>query len=329
MSYNIVTTVTKKCNFYFSVLQVFLHHLNPLLSLKGFLPLWLTVLDLLRAYMHADNSENLYEAIPESLKNMLLVMASAGVLQPESYLWTPTWRAIDTFLPNLKNELFPQSAPKVPSPPPTSPSNSSSQSPTNQVTLNLADPQQGSYPKPIPPRQAPDEQSPQQQQWANSPVSQSPVSDTGITSTHLPTAQRLEEVSVQKPVTPVKVGPPSLLQDIKESQQVFTVTNQQPPSVSSPVAVQPTAHVFNSMVLEQHAEHQQAYQIDYKHQIGLESNNSPVKSQYVHLPQMQDFNTVAYTDSVKVTKQSEVSRHFKPKLFLLYLKKFYFSLFFH
>ncbi|CAB0040980.1 unnamed protein product [Trichogramma brassicae] len=96
--------------------KVFLHHLNPLLTLPGFLPLWLTVLDLLRSYMHADNSENLYEAIPESLKNMLLVMASAGVLQPESYLWTPTWRAIDAFLPNLKGELLSQ---MTSSPPPS------------------------------------------------------------------------------------------------------------------------------------------------------------------------------------------------------------------
>ncbi|KAF7390728.1 hypothetical protein HZH66_009208 [Vespula vulgaris] len=95
--------------------KVFLHHLTPLLTLPGFLPLWLTVLDLLRAYMHADNSELLFEAIPESLKNMLLVMSSANVLAPSSNLWAPTWRAIDGFLPTLKAELFPE-----PPPPPLS-----------------------------------------------------------------------------------------------------------------------------------------------------------------------------------------------------------------
>ncbi|OAD60695.1 Golgi-specific brefeldin A-resistance guanine nucleotide exchange factor 1 [Eufriesea mexicana] len=88
--------------------KVFLHHLNPLLTLPGFLPLWLTVLSLLRAYMHADNSELLFEAIPESLKNMLLVMSSANVLAPTSNLWAPTWRTIDAFLPTLKAELFPE-----------------------------------------------------------------------------------------------------------------------------------------------------------------------------------------------------------------------------
>lgn len=107
--------------------KVFLHHLTPLLSLPGFLPLWLTVLDLLRAFMHADNSELLFEAIPESLKNMLLVMSSAGVLVPESNLWAPTWRTIDGFLPNLRTELFPDP------PPVTQPQSPLSQSPQPQV----------------------------------------------------------------------------------------------------------------------------------------------------------------------------------------------------
>lgn len=278
--------------------------MNPLLSLKGFLPLWLTVLDLLRAYMHADNSENLYEAIPESLKNMLLVMASAGVLQPDSYLWTPTWRAIDLFLPTLKSELFPE--PKIPAQappsPPRSPSPPLSQSPTNQVTLNFADHQQGTYPKPIPPHQAPHEQSQQQQQCGSSPISQSPSSDSG--SNHLSTSPRLQEFTIQQPATPVKIVMPSSLIDTKESLQVITLVNQQPPSVSSPVAVQPEAHVHNSTVREQHGENQQSYQIDYRHQIGLGNSTSPVKSQYAHLPQMQDFNKVPYTDPVNMAKQS-------------------------
>ncbi|CAB0044114.1 unnamed protein product [Trichogramma brassicae] len=118
--------------------KVFLHHLNPLLTLPGFLPLWLTVLDLLRSYMHADNSENLYEAIPESLKNMLLVMASAGVLQPESYLWTPTWRAIDAFLPNLKGELFPEPPPQPAPKPAVAQSPPQSPTPTQQTPVAAA-----------------------------------------------------------------------------------------------------------------------------------------------------------------------------------------------
>lgn len=86
-----------------------MHHLTPLLSLPTFTALWLTILDFMDKYMHADNSDLLFEAIPESLKNMLLVMDSAKVFDSpdgRSQLWTITWDRIGTFLPNMKDELF-------------------------------------------------------------------------------------------------------------------------------------------------------------------------------------------------------------------------------
>ena len=47
------------------------------------------------------------EAIPESLKNMLLVMYTAGILDgDDSQLWKLTWDRIDTFLPNLREDVF-------------------------------------------------------------------------------------------------------------------------------------------------------------------------------------------------------------------------------
>ena len=50
------------------------------------------------------------EAIPESLKNMLLVMDTAGIFHTAEAgytdLWEVTWERIDIFLPNLKQELF-------------------------------------------------------------------------------------------------------------------------------------------------------------------------------------------------------------------------------
>ncbi|XP_033108209.1 Golgi-specific brefeldin A-resistance guanine nucleotide exchange factor 1-like [Anneissia japonica] len=100
--------------------KVFLQHLSPLLSLSTFTALWLTILDFMDKYMHADKSDLLFEAIPESLKNMLLVMHTAGILSndghdqgEESQLWLITWERIDCFLPQLKNELFrPREIPK-------------------------------------------------------------------------------------------------------------------------------------------------------------------------------------------------------------------------
>lgn len=39
------------------VLQVFLQHLSPLLSLPTFAALWLTILDFMDKYMHAGSSD--------------------------------------------------------------------------------------------------------------------------------------------------------------------------------------------------------------------------------------------------------------------------------
>ncbi|XP_055026816.2 Golgi-specific brefeldin A-resistance guanine nucleotide exchange factor 1 isoform X7 [Misgurnus anguillicaudatus] len=112
--------------------KVFLQHLSPLLSLPTFAALWLTILDFMDKYMHAGSSDLLLEAIPESLKNMLLVMDTAGIFHSAdsrtgySDLWEITWERIDCFLPRLKEELFKQAVipeqvcnvPAEPVPPP-------------------------------------------------------------------------------------------------------------------------------------------------------------------------------------------------------------------
>uniref|UniRef100_A0A1I8FDT0 HEAT repeat-containing protein 1 n=1 Tax=Macrostomum lignano TaxID=282301 RepID=A0A1I8FDT0_9PLAT len=81
--------------------------LSPLLNLPTFTALWLTILDFMEKYIRADKSELLIEAIPESLKNMLLVMDNACILR-QSRLWDLTWHRIGAFLPSLMEELFPQ-----------------------------------------------------------------------------------------------------------------------------------------------------------------------------------------------------------------------------
>ncbi|XP_038593458.1 Golgi-specific brefeldin A-resistance guanine nucleotide exchange factor 1 isoform X1 [Micropterus salmoides] len=105
--------------------KVFLQHLSPLLSLPTFAALWLTILDFMDKYMHAGSSDLLLEAIPESLKNMLLVMDTAGIFHSAdsrtgySDLWEITWERIVCFLPHLRDELFKQTVitDPVPSPP--------------------------------------------------------------------------------------------------------------------------------------------------------------------------------------------------------------------
>ncbi|OQR76705.1 Gbf1 protein [Tropilaelaps mercedesae] len=101
--------------------KVFLQHLSLLLTLPTFTALWLTVLDFMDKFMHLEQGGDLLlDAIPESLKNMLLVMNTGGVFRvthPDgcsgpSELWQVTWDRVEPFLPGLQDELF-----KKPEPP--------------------------------------------------------------------------------------------------------------------------------------------------------------------------------------------------------------------
>ncbi len=93
--------------------KVFLQHLAPLSTLPSFTALWLTVLDFMRRFIGAAASDLLADAVPESLKNMLLVMDTAGLFfsaeEDGSYptpIWSLTAQKLDMFLPKLMEELF-------------------------------------------------------------------------------------------------------------------------------------------------------------------------------------------------------------------------------
>merc|ERR1719233_2424836 len=77
--------------------KVFLQHLSPLSSLPPFTALWLTILDLVGQSCATASTDILADALPESLKNMLLVMDTSGRNlfftssgQPTT-LWGVTW----------------------------------------------------------------------------------------------------------------------------------------------------------------------------------------------------------------------------------------------
>ena len=89
------------------------------------LDLWLRILNIMDRLMNSGQGDNLEEAVPESLKNILLVMADGGFIQPPSdgspptELWDETCKGVDRFLPDLIAEVFPQvNAPRSHTKPP-------------------------------------------------------------------------------------------------------------------------------------------------------------------------------------------------------------------
>ncbi|KAL8831453.1 MAG: hypothetical protein Q9191_000864 [Dirinaria sp. TL-2023a] len=100
--------------------KIFLHYLVLLSEWEGMLDLWLKILDIMDRLMNSGQGDSLEEAIPESLKNILLVMADGGYLVPPSEnerpseIWEETSKRVDRFLPDLFREVFPQ--PKAPPP---------------------------------------------------------------------------------------------------------------------------------------------------------------------------------------------------------------------
>ncbi|GAA6025135.1 hypothetical protein JCM8202_005730 [Rhodotorula sphaerocarpa] len=105
--------------------KIFLQYLTQLSQRQGMqtmTALWLKILAYQDRLMHSGRRDQMFEAVPELLKNVLLVMNASGFLVPPSdkrdedqaRLWTATFERIQPFLPELQRELFPP--PPVPVP---------------------------------------------------------------------------------------------------------------------------------------------------------------------------------------------------------------------
>lgn len=113
--------------------KIFLHHLVLLSECDGMLDLWLKILDIMESLMKSGQADSLVsffpclvfvsqsakcmlqdEAVPESIKNILLVMADGGFLKPpaegekSSRIWKETWNRVDRFLPDMFRDIFPE-----------------------------------------------------------------------------------------------------------------------------------------------------------------------------------------------------------------------------
>ncbi|PWN39308.1 Sec7-domain-containing protein [Ceraceosorus guamensis] len=108
--------------------KAFLHYLSALAPAgidEGFKQLWLQLLDLLDRFMHASKKDQLTEAIPENLKNVLLVMQASNLLvrpadaniadartPQQSALWTLTADRLGRFMPTLLDDVLASHEPR-------------------------------------------------------------------------------------------------------------------------------------------------------------------------------------------------------------------------
>ncbi|KAF4265038.1 hypothetical protein KXV68_004077 [Aspergillus fumigatus] len=130
------------------VCKIFLRYLDQLPNREGMLELWLKILDILDRMMNSGQGDSLAEAIPESLKNILLVMADGGHLVPPSQdpskepIWTETKKRLERFLPDLFKEIFPEDLIEKPAAvPAVSSPISSSHDNTNATDANVGESQ--------------------------------------------------------------------------------------------------------------------------------------------------------------------------------------------
>lgn len=90
--------------------KVFLQHLALLAAGNAFLDLWLTILDFMQRYLVLDSSD-LNESVPESVKNMLLVLGTAQLFRNNHQLAESTRIKLSNFLPDLTEMLVHQEEP--------------------------------------------------------------------------------------------------------------------------------------------------------------------------------------------------------------------------
>jgi brefeldin A-resistance guanine nucleotide exchange factor 1 len=95
--------------------KVFLQSLKDLSGQGSFDKLWLEVLDMIEKFMKVKvrgrRTEKLQEAIPELVKNILMVMKASGILSKtgasENSFWEATWLQVNKIAPSLQPEIFP------------------------------------------------------------------------------------------------------------------------------------------------------------------------------------------------------------------------------
>uniref|UniRef100_A0AC35TM01 SEC7 domain-containing protein n=1 Tax=Rhabditophanes sp. KR3021 TaxID=114890 RepID=A0AC35TM01_9BILA len=88
------------------VCKILLNHLTSLQTLQSFPILWVKLLGFMKLYLQTERSDLLAEAVPESLKNMILVLDNTGLFDIHTGLYEVTKTNIEAFLPTLASEIM-------------------------------------------------------------------------------------------------------------------------------------------------------------------------------------------------------------------------------
>lgn len=152
--------------------KIFLRYLDQLPNKEGILGLWLKILDILDRMMNSGQGDSLVcfsvsllqnmttdfsqeEAIPESVKNIILLMADGGFLVPPTQdpskeeIWTETKKRLERFLPDLFPEIFPDASKQPAAAPASSPPSNKEPSENPTDASSGKDAEAASSPNPV------------------------------------------------------------------------------------------------------------------------------------------------------------------------------------
>ena len=109
------------------ICRIWLQYLSQLADWEGYVALWKDILETMEGLLSNEQRGEMAESLPESIKNILLVMSSGGYLVPpparvgrdaedgvgqersetQRQLWDETYESLERFLPGLMGEIFP------------------------------------------------------------------------------------------------------------------------------------------------------------------------------------------------------------------------------
>ncbi|CAB3401302.1 unnamed protein product [Caenorhabditis bovis] len=257
------------------VARTLLSQLKELVTLHSFSTLWLKLVDFMEKYLKVDSNENLKEAIPESLKNMLLVMDNNKLFETIPGLYDMTVERLRDVFPQIIKDTIPN--------PPQAPAKIAEISSSHDSVLK---------------------------QFGKIQIS-APVPSDDVTSSTTQTATSEPETLIGSASTPLSqehAGQP--LPEVRPPPVPLTevVVKSDPTSpVGSPPVVSPTETSPQHLAYQQHYAQQQAYQEYYQHYQQQQQQYQPQQQQeqYAYSPEAAAYYQQQYEHQQQLYQQQQ------------------------